>query len=96
MTPFMRGLKRIRDPAAYSQGFFNRERLSAEPLRQCFTLNKLQHEEAFSFSLFQSIDRSDVGVIERCQEFGFALEAGHSFRISCERVGKELECALAV
>jgi hypothetical protein len=53
-------------------------------------------EEAFVFGLLKPVDRGDVGVIERRQELGFALEAGHSFGIACERLGKELERDLSI
>ena len=41
-------------------------------------------------------DGGDVGVIERFQQPGLALEAGHSFGIARECFGKELERNLAV
>jgi hypothetical protein len=55
-----------------------------------------QHKEAFPLGLFKSVYHGDIGVIQRCQKLGLALEAGHSLRISGEYVGKELESNLAV
>ena len=41
-------------------------------------------------------DGGDVGVIERCQQPGLALEAGHPFGIAYECVWKEFQRNLAV
>jgi hypothetical protein len=38
------------------------------------------------FSLFKRIDRSDTGVIKRCQELGLTLEAGHSLGIASKGI----------
>ena len=53
-------------------------------------------KEIGSAGFFNPIDRSDVGMIERRQHLGLALEADHSLWIARERVGKELERDLAV
>jgi hypothetical protein len=37
------------------------------------------------------MDCGNIGMIERCEQPGFTLEAGHSFRIGGEQIGKELE-----
>jgi hypothetical protein len=53
-------------------------------------------EAALPFSSFESVDGSDVGMIQGCQELGFTFKAGHSLKIICECIGKELQGNLAV
>lgn len=67
--------------AADAQSLPNRQRPSGQSLSQRFTLAKVQDEEAFFIRLFESVNRGDVGMIERCQEFCLAFEAGDPVRI---------------
>jgi len=46
--------------------------------------------------VFQAIDGSDIGMIQRREKFGFALEASHAVGILHERFGKDLQCHVAV
>src|SRR5262249_25123189 len=41
--------------------------------------------------LFQSVNRSDVGVIQRCQHPRFTLESRNAFRVVAEGFRKELD-----
>ncbi len=55
------------------------------------------HDEVeTSGGLAAVMDRDNVGVIQRCQDLGFALEAGQPFRISGKGIGQELESNLAI
>ena len=60
----MRCFKPFGNLAAYCQSFVNWQRPFAQPLRQALSFDKLHHDEAFTFSLFESVDRGDVGMIE--------------------------------
>ena len=47
--------------------------------------NQLHHEVARAVGLFEAVDRGDVGMIQRCQHFRFALKTGEPFGIVRER-----------
>jgi len=38
--------------------------------------------------VLETVDRSDIRMIERSQNFRFALEAGEALRVTCERFGE--------
>ena len=42
------------------------------------------------------MDDGDVGVIERRQQLGLALEAGHALRVVCHSRQKHLQCDVAL
>ena len=55
-------------------------------------LDELHHQR----SVFDAVNLSDVGMIERGQHFGFALEAGQSFGVFSEGVGLDFDRYFAI
>ena len=51
-------------------------------------VNQFHHQRVSGF--FDAIDLGDIGVIQRGQHFGFALEAGQPFGIIRDRSGRIL------
>jgi hypothetical protein len=92
---FVSRLKPLGYLPADARSFVDRQRPFADFLCQRLAFNKLHHNEASSLGLFQPMDRGNVGMIERRQELGLALEAGHSLRITGECIGEEFERSLA-
>jgi hypothetical protein len=58
-------------------------------------LHELHDEGACVHRLLDAVDRRDVGMVERGQEAGLALEARHPLRVAAHVVGKDLEGHLA-
>ena len=48
------------------------------------------------FSFFQTVDLSDVRVVERGQNMGLTLEAGQSFGVAGQVIGQDLNGDLAI
>ena len=87
----VRRFQGLRDLTADPQSFFERDRAAREPLRQRLSLDELQHEEARSARLFETVDRRDVRVIDGRQGARFALEPGQVLRVPRQRVGQNLD-----
>ena len=51
---------------------------------------------AFAGRVFEPVDGRDVWVIERGEDFGFALKAGKPVRVCRDRRGEDLQCDLAL
>jgi hypothetical protein len=83
---FVRGFERLGDLARDGDGFVNRYRTAAQPLRQVFAVDQLHHERRDRPRLFQAVDVGDVWVIQRRQRLGLALEPRQPFGISGERL----------
>ena len=67
------------DSSAVSMG---RVPLCSSRSGQRLPLDQFQNEEALAVGFFQTVDGGDVGMIERGQQLGFALEARQPFRIA--------------
>jgi len=67
------------------QGFFNGDRaFLLEPLAERIARDELHDEVVRITGLIEAVDGSDVGVIQRREELGFALKARQAFRIAGE------------
>jgi hypothetical protein len=49
-----------------------------------------------SLGQLKAINGRNVGVIERCEDLGFTLEAGQPLGISCEDVRQDFDCNLSI
>ena len=52
------------------------------------SVDQLHDERLYAGAIFEAVDRGDVQVIERGQDFGFALEASQPIAIRCQQLGK--------
>ena len=72
-------------------GVANRQRSVRQRRLQRFSLDELQHQKPHAIGLFEAVDGSDVRVVERRQQLGFAVEAGHSLGVLGKVLGKDLD-----
>jgi len=66
-------------------------RACCNQVRQRRTLDELQHQRSHPRRLFQPVDAADVGMVQRGQHFGFALEACEPVGVGGERLGQHLQ-----
>jgi hypothetical protein len=83
--------QRICDLPRNRQSLVEWNRPGAKAVGQGWTLGQFHHEGIGQSRLFDSIDGSDIGVIERREKFRFALEACHALTVLGERFGKNLD-----
>ena len=91
----VRGFERFGDLAGEHERFGNGNRPTCDALRQVFPLDQLHHDGRHPATLFQSVDGSDVRMVERGQHFRFALEARQPVGVSGERRRQDLDRHLA-
>jgi hypothetical protein len=63
--------------------------------REVLARHQLKHEKPPGTVLFDAVDGGDVGVVERGDQLGLALEALQALGVGCERLGQKFECDLA-
>ena len=57
-----------------------------DAIRQRRPLDQFEDQRLGALGLLQPVDVPDVGMVERGEDFGFALEAGQAIRVRCEGV----------
>ena len=67
-----------------------------DPLRQIVALDQLHHERRDAVGVLESVDGGDVRMIQRGEDFRFALEAGEPLGIGRERRREDLDRDLAL
>ena len=85
------GVERIRDLARDGQCLSNRYPPAVQAGRQRFARNELEHEGADVLGFFESVDRTDVRVIERSQQPRLSLEPCEPLGICRERAWQDLD-----
>ena len=60
-------------------------------MRQIVALDEFHHEGGHAPAFFQAVDGRDVRVVQRREDFGFALKAGQSVRIRRQGRRKDLD-----
>ena len=71
-------------------------RYEEQPLRQCRALDKLEDERLHAIRFFESVNRGDVGMIERREDLRFAFEAREAIGIEGEQLGQDFEGDVAI
>jgi putative endopeptidase len=84
-------LERLRDLQRDRQRFGDRDRSVREPLREILALDQLHREEAHAVGGVETVDRSDVRMVQRREQTGLALEAGEALGVRGEQVGQDLD-----
>jgi len=85
----------IRDLPGDANSLINGNRPSFDSVSERRPFDQLHDQGVSVVGVFESVNRSDVRVIERGEDFGFALKPGHSFSIACERFREDLDCYIA-
>ena len=88
---FVRGLERLCNLARDLQSLACGNRSALQPFRQRLALDQFQDQHPRIFESFQMMNRRDMGMIQRSQDFGLALEPRNPFRIAREFLGQDLD-----
>src|SRR5262245_46836780 len=78
------------------QRFVQRKRTLRDAVRHRRTLHELEHQRMRASTFFESVNRSDVRMIERGEQLRFALESRETIGIGGEGVRKDLERDVAI
>ena len=87
----MGGFERLGDLSGDGQGFINRDGPFGNPVGQLRSLDEFEDQGLRVTGRFQTVNRADIGVIQRRQDFGFALEPSETVRIGGECLRQDLE-----
>ena len=87
----VRGFERLGDLPGDRKSLFERKRAARDALRQRRPLDQLEYEGLHALGLLQTVDPTDVGVVERRQRLGLALESRQASGIRGERRGQHLD-----
>jgi len=78
------------------QRFVERKRAPRDAVRQRRPLDELEHQRMCASTFFESVNRSDVRMIERGEQLCFALESRKTIGIGGEGGRKDLEGDVAI
>ena len=87
----VRGFEGFRDLLRNGEGFVDRYRTARNALGQVITLDELHHECATALRLFDTVDRSDVWMVQRGEDLGFALKTRQPIGIRRQRRRDDLD-----
>src|SRR5262245_33717071 len=83
-------LQRFADAPGYVQRFIHRNSATTETLRERVALDEFEDEIAGTVGFLDIVDRSNVRMIQRSEQFRLALKPARAIRISREFFGKYL------
>jgi hypothetical protein len=90
--PFlMRRIERGGDLSGNSESLGDGQRPARQPICERWALDQLEDERRHAITFFQSVDRADVGMVERGEQPRLAREAHAPFRIGCELRRQDLD-----
>ena len=95
MPLLVRRFERLRDLLGDGQGFIDRDRATRDALRQIVALDEFHHEGAARRRLLESVDRGDVGMIQRRERLRLRVRSAPGVRVRGERVRQDLDRDLA-
>jgi hypothetical protein len=85
------GLQRLRNLLRDRQGFIEWNRAASYALREVIAFDEFHHERGSALTLFESVDGCDIGMIQRGEDFGFALKTCEPIVVSGERWRQNLD-----
>ena len=98
MPSFVCDLERFRELASNRQGLVRQACAATPPtghvgerLGERLALDELENEEPDPFRHFNAVNRADIGMIQRGEHAGFALEARESIGIADESRRQDLD-----
>ena len=77
----MGGFEGFGDLLRDRQGFVNGDRPLGDAIRQGRPLDQFEDQRLRALRFFQAVDVPDVGMVQRGEDFGFALEASQPVRV---------------
>ena len=78
----VRRFEGFRDLLRDRQRLVDRDGAARQALRKIFALDEFHHEGRDAVGVFQAVNGRDVRMIQRGEDFRFALESGDPFRVS--------------
>ncbi len=75
-------LERLRDLAGDVDRLVDRQRAALQALGEILARDQLEHQERGAVGFLEPVDRRDVGVVERGEQLGLALEARETLRVA--------------
>ena len=92
----VRGFERLGDLPRDGHGLVQWYRPVVQPIGERGPFDQLQDQRLDAVRFFETVDRADVRMIERCENVGFALEAREPVGIDGEELRKDLERDVAI
>ena len=87
----VRGFERLGDLLRDLKRLVDRDRAARNALRQIVALDEFHHERRDARALFEAVDGGDVRMIQRGEDFGFAMEPCEPIVVSGERWRQDLD-----
>jgi len=87
----VRGLEGLTDLPRDSHRFFGGKRAAVKPLRECLAFDQFHEEEVPAAGLLHPVERGDMRVVERGEDFGFAFQSRDAIGIEGELFRKNLQ-----
>ena len=77
----VRGFEGLGDLLGDGQGLIYRDGTLRDAVGECRSLDQFHDQRSLALTAFEAVDRRDVGMVERRERLGFAVEAGQAFRV---------------
>ena len=77
-TSFMGGFEGFGHLTGNGQGFIECNGSLRDPISECRPFDQFEHQRTDPISFLQTVDAGDVGMVQRGENLGFALEAGQA------------------
>ena len=87
---FVSGLESVGDLARDPQRLVQRKRARRQERIECSSFDELQHERVDVACVLEAVNRGDVRVIERGEDFGFSTTPRQAIRITRHGPGRIL------
>ena len=91
MTLFVRGLDRFGNLPGDRQRLIERNRALRNAIRERRAFDELHHQSGHGVGAFEAVNVRDVRMIQRGENFGFALEAGEPLDIRRQGLRQHLD-----
>lgn len=95
-APLVSRLERVGDLAGHVERLVDRKRALRDTLGECQAFDHLHDQCGDSGRVFEAVNVSDVGMIERREDSRFALKSGEPFGIAGELIGQDLDRYVAI
>ena len=93
---FVRDFQRLGDLRGDGQRLIDRDRPLSDAIGQGRPLDQLHHQRGVAIHPFEAVDRRDVRMIQRRQDFGFALKSGEPLRVTRDGLWQHLDGDLSL
>src|SRR5262249_34972512 len=90
-APLVRRFKRFTDAPANIESFVKGNGTMLDVFRERLAFHEFKHQESRLIRFLQIIDGGDIRMIERGENFSFALETAHTLGIARKFAGQNLD-----